>query len=130
MMTLATGGVKGTRVLSRNKAAITKKNQQHTSWAEVKVTAPGARNVSALLDFVTKPLLDDLFAFADLQRSDGSALLIERNMVARDIFTPAGLGHVLSENALTARMRTQRISRAQASERVQERRGGFLWSAN
>jgi hypothetical protein len=82
------------------------------------------------VDFVTKQLLDDLFAFTDLQSSDGSALLIERNMVARDIFTPAGLGHVPPENAFTARMRTCRISKVQAGERVLERRGGFLRSAN
>ena len=56
------------------------------------------------VDFVAKPPLEDLFGLRGIQSGDSSALLIERNMVTRDIFVFARLGDVLHENAFSARM--------------------------
>jgi len=58
------------------------------------------------VDFVPEPPLENLFALAGIQTGDGSALLIKRNMVTRDIFALARLGDVLHENAFRARMTT------------------------
>jgi hypothetical protein len=57
-------------------------------------------------DLDAKPPLEDLFGLGTLQSGDSSVLLIERNMVTRDIFVFARLGDVLHENAFSARMRT------------------------
>jgi hypothetical protein len=65
------------------------------------------------IDFVSEPLFEDLFALAGIHRGDRSVLAIEWNVVARDIFTPARLGNILHENALTTRMGTQWISKVQ-----------------
>jgi hypothetical protein len=55
---------------------------------------------------VAKPPLENLFGLGGIQGGDSSALLIERNMVTRDIFAFARLGDVLHENAFSARMST------------------------
>ena len=57
-------------------------------------------------DFVAKPPPEDLFGLGGIQSGDSSALLIERNMVTRDIFAFVRLGEVLHENAFSARMST------------------------
>jgi len=58
------------------------------------------------VDFVAKPLLENLFGLGGIQSGDSSALLIERNVVTRDIFASARLGDVLHENAFRAGMTT------------------------
>jgi len=58
------------------------------------------------VDFLAKPPFENLFALGGIQCSDSSALLIERNMVTRDIFAFTRLGNVLHENAFRARMTT------------------------
>lgn len=57
-------------------------------------------------DFVAKPPLEGLFALGGIQSGDGSAFLIERDMVTRDVFAFVGLRDVLRENAFSARMST------------------------
>jgi hypothetical protein len=81
-------------------------------------------------DFAAKPLLEDLQALTFIQSSDGSALLIEWDVVARNIFASIRLRDVLHENTFTARMTTQRISEIQAGERVLEGRCGLVWRTN
>ena len=58
------------------------------------------------VDFVAKPPFEGLFGLGGIQSGDGSAVLIERNMVARDVFAFARLGDVPHENAFSARMST------------------------
>jgi len=58
------------------------------------------------VDFVAKPPLEDFFGLGGIQSGDSSALLIERNMVTRDIFAFVRLGDVLHENTFSARMST------------------------
>ena len=57
-------------------------------------------------DFVAKPALEDFFGPGGIQSGDSSTLLIERDMVTRDIFAFVGLRDVLHENAFSARMST------------------------
>jgi hypothetical protein len=66
------------------------------------------------VNFVAKPLLEDLFAFGGIHGGDSSALGIQRNVVARHIFAFARLGDVLHKNAFSARMSAERIAKIQA----------------
>jgi hypothetical protein len=82
------------------------------------------------VDFAAEPLLEDLLAIAWIQAGDCSALMIERDMVTRNIFSFAGLWNVLNEEALAAWMTPQWIAEIQAGERVPEWRCGFVWRTN
>ena len=96
---------------SKTPKVITSDNVQHSGRARAGLFHAGYPHLTASssfkpVDFVAKPPLEDLFASAGIQSGDGSALLIERNMVTRNIFALAGLGNVLHENAFSARMTT------------------------
>jgi len=58
------------------------------------------------VDFLAKPPFENLFGLCGIESSDSSALLIERNMVIRDLFAFARLGNVLHQNAFRAGMTT------------------------